>query len=381
MAAFTNFNYKVEVLSPVYIGGAKENDYALGEDYFFDRETKEYCFFKKREVVKRFTAQQFSQYANKLAAGLLPEAAQLVAQVCGQSPKLIFKKLFCPFEVQDNIKRHIADGLGKTYLPGSTIKGALRSIIGKYIMQKTGKNEFREVDLFGKIDNNFMRLLQVADVALDTKGGIYPFKIYSGDVADNLLLNGTQLQYAGEGMWKHSRVGGHGEYFDEKGFVTFCECLPPTTRGNLRLNWADDLKNLFGPRYSTHNLAISSQVEGHNWMAIAGEQMNNYLTQEKAFYEKFYNEDFDDVFRILEELERHNNDQGAVVLRLGQGSGYHAITGNWKYADHTQTGRADNRGIPINAIKYKTRKMAFHEKNNAELEFFLPGFVKINISE
>ncbi len=378
MGAFKSYHYSVEVLSPVFIGGAKENDYSLGEDYYFDQARNEYCFYKKREVIKAFTPQQFDKFTKVLSNGNGSDAAKVVAEICRAQPALVYKKLFCPFAVQENIKRHIANGFGQLYIPGSSVKGALRSIIGKYLMFETRQREFREQELFGKIGDNFMRLLQVADVAVETQGGIFPFKIFSGDVVNQIIPKGNVLEYNGEGMWKHERVGNHGTDFSENGFVTYCECLLPGLQASLRLNWADGLKKLFDHTYKPHNVRFAEMLEGNLWMDIARNQMNDFIDQEIAFYDKFYNEDFNDVFRILEKLKGANNRPGSVIIRLGQGSGYHAITGNWKFIDHTQTGQADDSGRQINAIKYKTRKMAFHEKNSEELEFFLPGFVKIS---
>jgi hypothetical protein len=64
---------------------------------------------------------------------------------------------------------------------------------------------------------------------------------------------------------------------------------------------------------------------------------------------------------------------------LGSGSGFHAITGNWKYRDHTMTEQAEGRQRNlINAIKYKTRKVSFYDDNSGNHQILtLPGFVKI----
>ena len=378
MAAYSSYHYTLEVLSPVFIGGVKENDYTLGEDYFY--KDGNYSFFKKKEVLKLFTNLQFNNYTIALASADLQSAAKIVSEVCLKHSEMVYKKLYCPFDLQDSIRKHVSSGLGQIYIPGSSIKGALRSIIGKLLMNETHQKELSD-KLFGSINNNFMRLLQVSDVEMNPEGGIYPFKTYSGDVEGALNSVGNQLEYYGMGMWKHAKNGGHGVDFNERGFVTFFECLPPGSSGMLRLNWADDLQKLIHSVGSAvHNQPYLKKLEGHKWMEVARKEMNVFIDREINFYDKFYNKSFDDVFRLLDELRNENNSPNAVVLRIGQGSGFHAITGNWHYSDHTQTQQAkDRNGNFIKAVKYKTRKMVFHERDKEELEFFLPGFIKITI--
>ncbi len=44
MAAYSSYHYTLEVLSPVFIGGVKENDYTLGEDYFYKEGSAEIIY-------------------------------------------------------------------------------------------------------------------------------------------------------------------------------------------------------------------------------------------------------------------------------------------------------------------------------------------------
>ncbi|HZH66943.1 MAG TPA: RAMP superfamily CRISPR-associated protein, partial [Flavisolibacter sp.] len=105
-------------------------------------------------------------------------------------------------------------------IPGSSIKGTIRSILGKYLLKQTKQHQFNDRALFGNISNNFIRL-QVSDVEINTIGGIYPFKTFSGDVKDDIINVYNKLKYEGIGMWKHEQKGGHGTDFDETGFVTY----------------------------------------------------------------------------------------------------------------------------------------------------------------
>ncbi len=74
------------------------------------------------------------------------------------------------------------------------------------------------------------------------------------------------------------------------------------------------------------------------------------------------------------------------LISLGAGSGFHAITGNWQYKDHTKTGQGTKREKGqeklIGAIKYKTRKVAFYKvENDTSRTIYkqFPGFVKITL--
>ncbi|MFT4154570.1 type III-A CRISPR-associated RAMP protein Csm5 [Parafilimonas sp.] len=377
---YSPHSYKIKILTPVYIGGAKENDYYRGIDYFFNDDTNEYWFVNKNAFLKGLTNNQANRYSNSLSSGNTDDAERFLSEICESKGSLIQKKCYCPFKLQDSIRKHITSGAGSAYIPGSSLKGALRSCLGKHLMKRLNISSFKTEELFGSINNNFMKLLQVTDIDFKSATDIIPFKVFSGDVAENITFVNRKLEYEGTGMWKRQSKGGHVDVFEETGFVTLFETLRANSESTVRLNCADGVTNIWGSKKPV-NYNLFSEINGYQWMKIARDQMNEYLDQEIIFFKKFPNNDFVVANELLEELKELNNYENSVIIKIGQGSGFHAITGNWKYKDHTQTGRAiDRHNNFINAINYKTRKVAFKESSldPGQLDFMFPGFVQLS---
>ena len=390
---FESFHYELEVVTPVHIGGSKDNDYMLGADFYSEESKQQLVFFKQNEVLKQLTPQQLKQYSTAISQNRMAPAANIIKGVCEKHPELVIQSVYFPFEIPNEIKRHYATGLGKITIPGSSIKGALRSCFGNHMINNGASrpHNSRSFDeLFGSINNNLMRFLQVTDVELDLPSAVLPMKIFSGDLSTSIQNVNGQLAYEGEGTWKHSPRGGHGISFDENGFVFQYEICTQGAKGDLRLNWAKGLDDLVEVNRKPNGYRLFDEIKSNKWMGLVRKQMAEFIEKERRFYDTFLNDDFSVVFSLLNNLKELNRDPNSVLLRLGAGSGYHAITGNWNYIDHTQTGQQHSwnkntkTNETINAIKYKTRKVAFgltHDEEGELLDFQLPGFVKITVQQ
>jgi CRISPR/Cas system CSM-associated protein Csm5 (group 7 of RAMP superfamily) len=371
-APFTSFNYTVEVITPIHIGAAKENDYALGQDYYYDNGT--YYFLNKRQLFKNFSNQQVVAYSNALAQNNVPQAERIIKEAANLNPKIIYHESYCPFPKQETIKKHISDGMGNLLIPGSSLKGALSGIIGKFLMQKNHQAAFNSRALFGDINNNLMRYLQVGDITFIEKGEITPIKTFSGDIVGEYKKN-----YDGIGQWKHRKNGGHNEKFNDVGFVSHIEMLIEGAKSTLRLNWADQLFSFVPVPMKHSNAQFFKEYAENYWLNIAKAHTNEYLKQEIGFFEKFTNSDFSEGVSLLENLLQQNNEPNSTLIRIGYGGGFHSITGNWQYGDHVfSMPQAEERRQKINAIKYKTRKVAFYDVEDETILQF-PGFLKISI--
>ena len=371
-APFQSYKYNVEVLSPIHIGAAKENDYALGQDYFYNQGY--YCFVHKRSLFRNFNNLQVVQYSEALAANNVNMAEKILRDAAQSNPELIYHKSHCPFAKQQYIKKHIADGMGNLIIPGSSLKGAISGVIGKYLMDQNNLKDFNNKIIFGDIKDNLMRYLQVGDISFIDKGEVTAFKIYSGDVKGDYYPG-----FEGIGQWKDERIGGHSQDFCNDKFVTHAETLIEGQTSQLRLNWADQLLTIIPDSMKHSNAYLFDRFKGNLWLDILKIHTRLYLEQEIAFFEKFPNVDFYDALDILKNLLDENNKENSALIRLGMGSGYHAITGNWKYKDHINLPPANGRNQQVvNAIKYKTRKIAFYDVDKETCLHF-PGYLKLSV--
>ncbi len=360
------YYYTVEVVSPVFIGAAKENDYVEGQDYYY--EAKHYHFVDKRKLMIEMNSQQLDQYTKALIAGNTGEACKLIKTITDKKPHLLLYSSYAPYPKQDIIRKHIADGMGNLIIPGSSLKGSIAGIIGKYLMNTTNQTRWNPTNLLGGIQNNLMRFLQVGDTTFYGNGEVTYFKIFSADLNNQFDSHNIK----GDGMWKHGRRGSHGKYFDINGFVTAAEMLIEKSISECRINWADGLFNLISNDKKHLNAQYYPQFEGNALISIIKKHTKDYLEQERKYFEKFPNDDFNNVIQIIDDLLAANDEPNSALIRLGSGSGFHAITGNWQYKDHINTGIANN------AIKYKTRKIAFYPDGDDDI-FTLPGFIKLTL--
>lgn len=73
---FTPHYYKLDVLSPVFIGGKKEDDYILGQDFFIDNH--QFHFVYKRAFEKSLTPEDISKYTSAIIKNNTNEAASIL---------------------------------------------------------------------------------------------------------------------------------------------------------------------------------------------------------------------------------------------------------------------------------------------------------------
>ena len=376
-APFTGNYYQLQIVTPVYIGGAKENDYVRGQDYFI--ENNSYIFIYKRALQKSLTVKEIGEYSQALIKNDVDKADLILKDKCSKDSSLMMSTCSC-FDVPLNeIRAHIADANGNIYLPSSSLKGALRSILGVDLMRKTNQTSFENpANVFGNINNNFMRLIQLTDVTFERlKPNVIPSKILSGDIVGEYSAS----NYTGKGMWKNERIGGHNSEFKTSGFTTAYETIPIGSKGILRINFGDELLKFLSIQGITDikNSKYLNEYSNNQWMSLAREHTSNFISKEKRFFRKFPNEDFSQAIAMWEDLEKHNQETNSVLLRIGSGTGYHGITGDWRYSDHTKTEQATKRSkeglVNLDAITQKTRKVHFKSKD----DMFFPGFVKLTM--
>ncbi len=98
------------------------------------------------------------------------------------------------------------------------------------------------------------------------------------------------------------------------------------------------------------------------------------------FVSTFKDQDLDEL--LEEAYERVNvAAQKHPILRIGAGSGFHAMTGDWQFENHIETG-VHRGGRNDGKKKYKSRKFAFEFNEslgeNGEYVFLPYGVYRIN---
>ena len=364
----TRTNISIEVITPLTIG--EDNVWKRGVDYVY-KDGKIYHLDLNKMMAAHLSPDRVAALlASQDEKGLLTLLGNRLAQC---SDRIIDIPVRYPQDVRTFIRSGVEN---KPYIPGSSLKGAIRSVLfGEW---KEASNNEREV--FGNMSDgsDFMRFVRVGDAAFDTTE-LVNTKIY------NLIGGGNDWS----GGWKHGGKNSS-EDFKPDGFNTVYECLPVGGKavGNISIDaelfhlyerfgknpqpMTDKKRNLLGIGDDDDYYGYSP-VE--NLFNIISNRTFDYLEQELAFFKAYPEGDFSDRIRQcivrLQNMANSCIESGdSCLLKMAAGSGFHSITGNWQYDDFTQTGTDPKTGKK----NKKSRKIAIKGE-----QFYLMGFVKLKI--
>lgn len=354
-----NRTFEVEILTPTYVGGAVENNWQEGMDYIA-RDDKIWILdlnrLSRQIPLEKLTLALSRQDPNITLQSLLRD----------KEPDLLSHKNFDYTGRAKDIKRHTFSGFnGKPYIPGSSVKGAVASVLLSFFSKRTefDKKADPSKTLLGSFENSVMRFFQFTDSHFEDTYLINT-KIF------NLFKNNNNW----EGGWKHSK--NTNQTFNDNEFTTVYECLKPGTKGEMMLSFKNGALQL-----NEKDLQIPTHTQ--TWMQenpmgklcnIINQYTESYLKKEIAFFEKYqFDEHSESIVKSLKNLlyqVKNLDSSSECILRMAGGSGFHSITGDWQYDNHINTGEYFTSG----KRKYKSRKLAFKNK-----QFMPMGFIKLAV--
>jgi hypothetical protein len=345
---------EVEIASPLHVGAAAEQHWQEGID-FFVHNGKTYVISLdslSKEVDPR-----------ELSSLLLNKSTEAIINQVKSKIDSIAYKTFETFASKE-IKRLTFSALGgKPYLPGSSLKGAIRSVLLTHFFRESKLSkvaDYNEKTLIGGFENSVMRFLQFADV---------PF--HTSRIVNSKIFN---LQHNKTGGWKNG--GTTNQNLNENLFNTYYECFNVGSTGFTSLSYrsiqASNLINATGTKVQMppkHTLSFLNNFSFDKLFKIINNHTIQYLKKEIAFFDKYQ---FDDASRVMlesltylkEQAERLDDTQ-ACMLRMSAGSGFHSITGDWQYDDFINTG-THSGGNNQGKQKYKSRKVALYAEGNVQ---------------
>jgi hypothetical protein len=281
--------------------------------------------------------------------------------------KNILLKVKFPFRINE-IFQMINDGFNRPMIPGSSIKGSLRSIILNKLHHQNGERVLNERNLVGNIDDSLFKYLQVTDITWKSRT-VLPVKVFSGD------LGGQGNPDSGQ--WKDAFRGGHHKDFHENAFTSGYEVIPENKVRFCRINYPSQEKARTVQRYDREVRGMEF-FQNYELSSVAREYMQKYLEKEIDFFNHFENAGLLDeeggnvISGYFEWLLEENSRENSFVLRVGSGSGYYSVSGDWKHRDH----RATERDSRTNQEKLpaKTRKLSFLDQDGV-YDFLPLGFL------
>lgn len=375
---FQNFEIALKIISPVHIGVGSEQTWEQGIDYFLDRGKIHVVDAKYlyKELLKEPNSRGgtlLDTYSEYLMRGQRDKIDSLV-RGAGIDLEEIAKH---SFEFWDSkgpkqILPQLRSGNGNLILPGSSIKGAIRSAIYTYLYRmiiRDGEDDQTEKRLIGTFGSSIMRFIRPADAEFEIS-----------ELVDIYILN----LFKSRGEW-------YSDYKDMS-LITL-ETLPVglVSRSPMRLSiasgFAEVIEKVQMDLLPTHLRKIIPKEEPlAHLFGIINRHTKRHLEKELEFFQTYNEaEDLDKVTEELTGLIRYT-EKGSTscLLRVGWGSGYHSITGDWRFYDHLETIQRPDRNNMIYSqttkrkepARYKSRRLA--EKNLGE--YYGPmGFVELSL--
>lgn len=368
------YELQIEVLTPLHVGAGAEKDWVQGCDFLVDN-----------NQVKILNLKKVSQHVNiaDLSNALLrKDDKELKAKLADNIDVCVEKKFDCKYFGTNDIKTFIKNGLtNNPIVPGSSLKGAIRSILLQYLMTDFVKTDalktkrLDEKEIFGKanIGDEFLRFIKVSDAEFVTS-----------DLVNTKIFN---LISPNEGGWKHG--GNTTNLFKPDGFNTFYEVVNPKQNSTLSISIADKAFNNFAKKNASFSSKKTKLINED--LSFLFELINMhtkaYLEKEKAFFVKYATEKTDLIVENINSLIKQIPTQGeCCILKMAAGSGFHSITGDWQFDDYSvdklfyeeeKWGKIKtvSRGLQKGKKSAKSRKIAISGNG----DFSLMGFIKLKV--
>ena len=358
---------KIEPLTPVYIGGAEEKNWQKNIDVF--QENGKLYYVPDDKIAPYISDKELQFIINGDTEGY-NEALK--------RKKVNFEELAlytwdCPNKISQNeIKAFIRNGNGSPFIPGSSVKGAITSHLFKLLHQGKSIRTSDVEDTSEKQLKNIAGFLQCTDSYFaEDATAVVPTKIF------NLQKGERPGVFAGG--WKHKNNTNND--FNTR-FVTVYEVLSANTSGYGRIKLVDDENYTFRGktvREREKKLKFWNGSESVTELfQLINKQTGEHLKKEHAFYEKYeaeYNEKLIESIASLQE-QVHSADLQTAVLRIGGGSGFHSITGDYRHDSYEINNIFKKRGQLNREKSAKSRKVVF-EHDEGGYQFSPLGFIKL----
>lgn len=370
----------IEVLSPVHIGSGVK----LAKDIDFTYTNDTVTIVPQSELMN-YLEQNPDEMQKFIEGGYKLE--KLTIGSLGKKYPINGERVFDISEFERN-------GFGKPYIPGSSIKGSLRTIILKQVFDDLEENEKQNLlglvnnpkkewasepivkKIFGEDSNhNLMRTLEIFDAEFEDV-----------DLLKVLILSLTNDQGTSFGWKQMSRPP---KNVDNPKYATsiFVEALPTGSKGYFSISLSNFLFN--NPtaqselKFSETSLSnINSLISTINKYSI--EKLNS----EKKFFEnlnssKKLNELINHIKLLIDEHSKLKADE--FMMRLSWGSGWKGMTGDFIndldkdekikwiefFRKKYQMGKRDFPIFP------KTRRIVFEDDKPK----YLTGWIKVKLND
>jgi len=356
-------NIKIKTLTPVHIGNGTELQGNF--EYLYFQSEKKVAIIDAEKILEILGEENLSQWISCIDNNqpLLPVIKKRKTNL--QAIDVADRIIPLEYETAKPIREHIQGGNNTVLIPGSSLKGALRTavfadriinnqkLVQGEINLKNYKGFFTDEhvskNVFGSDPNHdIFRLLQVGDAAF------MQTEIFETNV---LNLSG--------GNWRI-----------KESLTQFVETIPAGEITTMRLNFQDILLKRSGNNYFNENATML--------------QLSNLLPQVNAHTQRLVEDEFnfwkekisehDVIANYTDQLERivnisKNCERNECILRIGWGSGFRSMTGDWQGSMNNE----DYQRL-VRALRPKHSEDLLFPKTTRLIAGGVPlGFVKLSL--
>ena len=363
---------KIETLSQIHIGNGsflqEGNDFIADDDYLYVLNTDKLGAIIGTDPM---SIQLWSSAIMKGDADLF-----LKSRIQGYPLQDLAKrriKRISDFNTgQSTLKECIHDGMGKPYIPGSSIKGAIRTVVmaslaRKKIVQRLNKEKDSR-EWKKKIQSMESELLHFEAYTKTGKKDTTPssdiFRFFS--TGDAFFDNGVEIAVKQMNL----NITERNSLLDNKK-PQVVEAIKPGVSSHFRLKIGDDFY-----RYS-------GIEDFHHLFQMINDHTYNLLCDEIDFWAKgegsrYTGQDdyLDQIDLILDQIEECQSDE--CIFRIGQASGWRFVTGAW--LDDIDKHYFKNVIVPLCRPKNdRYRGYPFPKSRRIDESSNVFGFVKLKV--
>lgn len=329
----TNARIKLTILSPVHVGAGSDKWLKYGIDWL---DIDDYVYILNQESVFEELGSSQDKYLDFIGKGNFFDAGKVIHEYIDVTDKQFHHNAYFydGGALKDDIQPLIRTGLGETYLPATSIKGAISSIIFRYLfntkgLAKAAYNKHTQTDLMGSFKSSIMRFVRPSDV------------VVAETEYNNAILFNLYSDKRDSSKWTS-------EYKTEKNGKNFkisIEHFKTNATGTMRLSIATGLADFIiknKPVELPLNYSLVIKENPIDFLfSLINKHTDEHLRREIAFFEK-YNQ-ADDIEMVIKQLKALQQkiaiyvDNKTCILRMSSGIGFHGITGDWRFEDHTST--------------------------------------------
>jgi CRISPR type III-A-associated RAMP protein Csm5 len=285
---------------------------------------------------------------------------------------------YAKVEANDTLKEIIHDGRGKPYIPGSSIKGAIRTAVLSEIIALQNHEQIKEIQEKVVINSgDHQKVLSAVGVekklfGADPNSDIFRF-VRVGDAyfKDDCIIASRLINL---------NIRKNKDELKDKSKSQLIEAIGPKKRSILEMKIDTDYYDLAKKKYPKLGKLPKTMQSLASLFASINNHTKKLVESEIAYWQDIQltgSEDYIESMKfILNEINEIIN-QDACVLRIGHASGWRFITGAW-------TEYLDNFEDVINAARPNNQRYQeydFPKTCRIDEGGNIYGFVKLKILE